>query len=210
MKVKMGESKFGAPLGPPYAAEFVQVEEVEAKANTNLGPGWRWQFRIVEGEHAGNIVSRTTGREPSAKNACGKMLQAVIGRQVAVNEEVDLAPYVGRRYLVTMEPDFTGKGTRVSTAAACPAANGPAPRPLPAVKKPPPPPPPPAAEPEAGPSMFWYQPRKGEAPELGTETEVQTWIDANGLDPAKVALCAEGEGEWKPAAAFGFTAKLPY
>ena len=73
MKVKMGESKYGAPLGPPYAAEFVQVEEVEAKANTNLGPGWRWQFRIVEGEHAGNIVSRTTGREPSAKNACGKM-----------------------------------------------------------------------------------------------------------------------------------------
>jgi hypothetical protein len=58
--------------------------------------------------------------------------------------------------------------------------------------------------------MFWYQPRKDAAPELGTETEVQTWIDANGLDPARVPVMAENEGEWKLAAAFGFTAKVPY
>jgi hypothetical protein len=208
VKIKMGESKFGAPLGPPYAAEFAQVEEVDAKPGTDYGPGWRWQFRIAEGEHAGKLVSRTTSREPSAKNACGKMLAAVTGKHLAVNEEVDLAGYVGRRYLVTMEPDFTGKGTRVGTVVAYPAANGTAAGPLPAVKAPPPPPPPP--QPKAGPAEFWYQPRAGENVELGTETEIQTWIDANNLDPAKVQVMAESEGEWKPAAAFGFTAKAPF
>jgi hypothetical protein len=198
VKVKMMESKFGAPLGPPYTAEFVQVEEVEAKPGTDYGPGWRWQFRITEGEHAGKLVSRTTSQEPSQKNVCGKMLMAVTGRPLAVNEEVDLAAYVGRRYLVTMEPDFTGKGTRVGTAVAYPSANG-------AAAKPPPPPPPEQPKPEE----FWYIPRQGEQAELGTRAEVQEHIDAHYLDPAQVPLMAEGEGEWKTAAAFGFTTQTP-
>src|SRR5262249_32919655 len=63
VKVKMGESKFGAPLGPPYAAEFVQVEEVDARPGTDYGPGWRWQSRSTEGQHKGKLVSRTTSRE---------------------------------------------------------------------------------------------------------------------------------------------------
>jgi hypothetical protein len=208
MKLKMSESKFGAPVGT-YQAEFVGAEAREPLEGSGYGPGLEWQFRVVDGLHAGKIISRTTSQEPTTKNSCGRILVQLTGAAVGVGSEVDLAAYVGRRYTVLVEPNRTGQGTRVGTVLPAPAE---APRPAlgdaPGRNRPPPPPPP--VEPKAGPSMFWYQPRKGEAPELGTETEVQTWIDANGLDPAKVALCAEGEGEWKPAAAFGFTAKLPY
>ena len=206
MKVKMGESKFGAPLGPPYTAEFVQVEEVEAKPGTDYGPGWRWQFRIVEGEHAGKLVSRTTSREPSQKNACGKMLTAVTGRPLAVNDEVDLAGYVGKRYLVTMEPDYTGKGTRVGTVVAYPTAKGPAPATAtPATAQPAPRPPAqtPAPPPQEGPRELWLL-RDGK-PELRAKSEIQAFINAGNLNPAEVQVCADEKGGWRPAAEFGFT-----
>jgi hypothetical protein len=50
----------------------------------------------------------------------------------------------------------------------------------------------------------------GEKPELGTDADVQTFIAANGLDPAKTQVMLLGEHHWRPAAEFGFTAKQPF
>jgi hypothetical protein len=207
MKLTMSESKFGAPVGT-YLADFVGAEPRQPLAGTGYGPGLEWQFKIVEGLYAGKVVSRTTATEPTTKNSCGRMLLQLTGAAVGVGSEVDLAAYVGKRYKVLVEPNQSGQGTRVGTVLPAPAEPArPAPGNAPGRNRPPPPPP---AEPEAGPSMFWYQPRKGEAPELGTEVEVQTYIDANGLDPARVPVMAENEGEWKLAATFGFTSKVSF
>jgi hypothetical protein len=224
MKAVMHESKFGAPVGT-YQCQFLGVEELpQTRPGPNFGPAWRWQWRILMGEHMGKIISRTTSQEPTTKNACGKMLQAVTGRAIAVNEEVDLTAYVGRQFAVQVEPDSTGKGTRVGMVMpqSAPAANG-----APAAPTPPPSPQPaaqvaaqqPAATPPQPPAAsvaapqgrkFWYMPCVGEKPELGTDTDVQTFIAANGLDPAKTMVMLLGEHHWRPASEFGFTAKQPF
>jgi hypothetical protein len=201
----MSESKFGAPVGT-YLAEFVGAEPREPLAGSNYGPGLEWQFRVADGLHAGKIVSRTTAQDPTTKNSCGRMLLQLTGAAVGVGSEVDLAAYVGRRYTVLVEPNQTGQGTRVGTVLPVQAQPArPAPR-----TPPPPPPPPPPPQAQAGPSQFWYVAVPGGQAELVTETDLQAHIDASGLDPAKVVVCAEDEGEWKPAASFGFTSKVPF
>jgi hypothetical protein len=227
----MGESQFQAPLGPPYAAEFVGVEETPPRPGTDYGPGWRWRFRITAGEYANRIVSRVTNQAPTLKNNCGKMLQAVTGRPIALNEEVDLTAYVGRRYSVQMEPDSTGKGTRVGTvmvmpdsangAPAAPASPPAAPAQQPAAPSAPPPsgqqpapapPQSPAAQtaPPQG-RKFWHLPNgPGQQAELAVEADVQAFITAGGLDPTKVQVMLLGEHDWKSASSFGFTPRTPF
>jgi hypothetical protein len=166
MKVKMkqaGEGKYGAPVGR-YRAKFVGVEEREPMEGSDYGPGLEWSWEIlaaVDGsrEHAGKIVSRTTALEPTNKNSCGRFLKAVTDQIIGINAEVDLSDYVGRLYRIEVEPNSTGKNTRVAEvpqllegdAAATaphrpsppqPAATGPGPRP-PAPPSPPSPPAPP-------------------------------------------------------------------
>ena len=65
-QMKMGFS-FQVPTGS-YQATF---EGVEATSHDEYGPGIRWRFRIEEGEHAGQFVSRTTKDVATLNNLCG-------------------------------------------------------------------------------------------------------------------------------------------
>jgi hypothetical protein len=101
--------------GPPpghYLAKFTGIESV---THEEYGPGVKWKWEILQGEHAGKMAARTTGTAASVKNACGKMLAGVLGRELKQGEQVDLDQLVGREFLIVVAPT-EGGSTRVEAA----------------------------------------------------------------------------------------------
>jgi len=111
MKLKVG----GVPTGT-YTGEFVGLETVEAKPDQKYGPGLCWAWAIVGGPFDGQKATRITGDRPSAKSAAGKMLRAVTGIDPKPGVEIDLDPFVGKRYHLLVEDAPSGNGTRVASA----------------------------------------------------------------------------------------------
>ena len=56
---------------------------------------------------------------PSLKNACGKMLQGIAGKNLASGDEIDVATFVGHNFLIVVQATESG-ATRVETASAPP------------------------------------------------------------------------------------------
>lgn len=215
MKLTMGENKFDVPQGT-YQAKFLGCQTREPLQGTDYGPGLEWRFEIVSGPSAGKLCSRTTGQEPSAKNACGRMLVGITGGTVVKGQEVDISTYIGRLYLVTLAPNQAGTGVRVETAAAMEGYAPPAQaaRPVSTVGGPPPrrnqavAPTPPSVP---GEKRFWVVTGGADAaPEELGWTELERWVQEKQIDPADVEVCEVGSQEWKKAADFGVQSAIPF
>jgi hypothetical protein len=116
MKLKV--SGGSVPAGA-YTAKFIGIESIPADPNRGFGEGVRWQFEVLTGPHQGARTSRITTATPTLKNACGKMLQSVSGKSLASGDEIDVATFVGRNYLVVIVATESG-ATRVETVSAPP------------------------------------------------------------------------------------------
>jgi hypothetical protein len=107
----------GVPAGT-YVGEFLGAECRDPQPGSDFGPALQWRFLIVGGARDGLEVSRFTGNSPTTKNACGKFLRAITGKQLSPGEVVDLDPYVGRRFNLVVAESPSGNGTRVETVVA--------------------------------------------------------------------------------------------
>lgn len=92
-----------------YTALFQGLEAV----HNEYGDGLKWPFRIVGGEFDGCIVCRTTGIKPSINNVCGDMLCGVSGQPLSAGVEINLAPFVGQKYIIVVQQGKNGGSTRV-------------------------------------------------------------------------------------------------
>jgi hypothetical protein len=140
MILTVKENKYGVPVGN-YVAKFVGVE---TNTHPEHGEGLEWIFEVTKGPHAGAKTSRTTGTVPSGKNACGRILGGITGGAISPGVEVNLAHYVGKKFLVMVENNSTNTGTRLGTVMPNPDEEG-APAVVSRVAAPPtdaPPPPP--------------------------------------------------------------------
>jgi hypothetical protein len=214
MKHLMQESQYGAPVGN-YLAEFLVAEERKPLAGSNFGPGLEFKFKIVEGPYAGRIISRTTALKPTLKNSCGRMLTQLAGGSVSAGTELDDRGFVGRRYQVMVEPNFTGNGTRVGTvmpvmppsgrSAAAPAVPGPATLlspPLPLRQ---------SADPVLHPAAkFWAVLGEDDDPILADARTIQDFIATNHLEPGDFLVHPEHGSAWEPADKHGFRATVPW
>ena len=129
MRLKVGT---GGPPPGTYTATFAGVEET---THEQWGPGLKWTFEIVAGPHRGIKAHRTTGLTATAKNGCGLMLKAVIGRPLVLGEVHDCDQFIGEAYMIMVAETPSGS-TRVETAirqtalpsqlaaATAPVANG--------------------------------------------------------------------------------------
>jgi hypothetical protein len=102
-------SSVGAPKGV-YNAKFVAVYPTK---HAEYGDGYRFEFEVLSGEFAGRLVSRVTGNEPTPANILGRLLNGLVGRELAPKEEIDVNVLVGQPYLVTVEETKPGL-TRVA------------------------------------------------------------------------------------------------
>lgn len=100
--------------GPPagiYSAEFVGVEET---THEQYGAGAIFKWKVVMGEHAGKIASRTCKPEATMSNVTGKMIAGLLGGQFKPGE-VSLEACVGKRYTIVVGPTKDGQRTRVES-----------------------------------------------------------------------------------------------
>jgi hypothetical protein len=99
--------------GPPaglYTAKFLTVESTR---HQEYGPGLKFFFEIIGGDHNGERTSRITNDSPTPKNAAGRMLAGIIGEALTPGSKIDLTQYVGRQFLIEVEN--MPNGTRISS-----------------------------------------------------------------------------------------------
>ena len=195
MEMTFSKGQFDVPEGK-YTAQFLGLKLLEPKPGEKpltgsdgkpLPPGMAWEFQIADGEHAGKKCDRVTGRQPTPKSGCGKMLAAVTDQILKDGERYDPDQFVGKLYRVTVEEKPSGNGTRVSDNPA----------PVRVYDQPPaqrggPPPRKPAAPAEP---KFWV-PMGDETPLL-TAAEIKTAIEQSRLS-LDGDICPEGGEEYKP------------
>lgn len=122
MKFTVGsnEGKFDVPVGE-HIGRFAGIEMMAETGQPRIGqdgkpmaPGMSWHWEIVAGPAAGKIAGRITGRQPSSKNVCGRMLSAVSGQWLQKGAEVDITQFIGRLYKIIVVPNENGDKTRVA------------------------------------------------------------------------------------------------
>jgi hypothetical protein len=101
--------------GPPagfYKGTFHAVDTTE---HEEFGPGVKFDFLIIEGEYKGEHATRITSNVPTPKNAAGRMISGITGETLVPGRNVDLAPFIGREYLIQVENTANGNGTRIAS-----------------------------------------------------------------------------------------------
>ena len=110
MKMTYTKSAFEMPDGK-YVAKFRGVTYREDRPGDKprigqdgnpLPPAMTWDFEIAEGPEAGKKCDKLTGRIPTPKSGCGKMLVAITDTILKDGAEVDLDQFVGKRYRITV------------------------------------------------------------------------------------------------------------
>jgi hypothetical protein len=205
MKMTYTKSAFEMPDGK-YMARFVGVTMREATGQLDqrgnpMPPGMTWDFEIVEpGENKGKKTDRLTGRQPTPKSACGKILAAVTDSVLKDGQEVDLAQFVGKYYRVTVIENRVSDNPPPVLVADYRPADGPTPAADGTAPKPPGRPPAPPAKTEP---RYWVALEEGKDPVLMTVAEADSAILNKGGHPDTVMVCKEGADTWEPASAVG-------
>jgi hypothetical protein len=99
----------GAPVGN-YPATFSDAFEMPETGN-GYGPAMKLVWTLDDGQEATRICPLV----PTARNATGKLLAGLLGRQLEPNADWDITACVGQRYLIVVEMSESGNGTRVSS-----------------------------------------------------------------------------------------------
>lgn len=105
----------GGPPAGAYKAEFLGVKRTE---HPDFGPGLRFEFRVIDGAHAGSVAAITTGAKPTPANKAGRVIAQILGAAVAGGSKANLSGAVGKAYLIVCEATPSGKGTKVSSIVA--------------------------------------------------------------------------------------------
>jgi hypothetical protein len=100
----------------PPGAYRARFETFEPYKNDKFGDGLRFIFTVLKPvDYAGKKASRITSATPTLKNAGGKIIAGLTGRELHPDEEFDLAPFVGKEYLINVAKCANGEGTRIES-----------------------------------------------------------------------------------------------
>lgn len=101
----------GFPVGT-YRAEFLGAEPYRENLE-KYGEGVSLKWRVLEGEHTGDEVSRICSAKLTPKTALGKLAVALKGSGIQTGERYSFATYIGVRGALLVEPT-DGGGSRVT------------------------------------------------------------------------------------------------
>ena len=114
--MKLTVSDATVPVGN-FVGQFTSVEPHNHK---EYGDGLLWKFRISQGPQTGKTALRFTGPTPSPNTIAGHLAAGLLGRPLKPDEEIDFANFVGKSFLIIVEPAKKEGMTRV--AAITPVA----------------------------------------------------------------------------------------
>ena len=101
MKINLPEAKSGGIPEGIYKGRFLAVESVPPNLEKGYKAALKFTFEVSEGEHAGRKVSRICGIANGPKAELPKLLMGLMGKTPEPGG-VDLAPYVGKAYILTV------------------------------------------------------------------------------------------------------------
>lgn len=94
-----------------YNAVFKGAFELPPrKEGPDYGPALIAKFQSDCGQEPSAIVSVT----PTPRNACGRILQGMLGRQLRTEEEIDWEQFEGKRFMVLVVTNKSGTGTTIA------------------------------------------------------------------------------------------------
>lgn len=115
MRGRVAAPTAGALPAGTYTAEFLGAEYLPvSEPDPMTGKGGRqwaavaFRWKVAEGEHAGQTATReaSLGEEPrvaySPKSKYVEFAGLIMGKTLSPNDEIELKPYVGRKYLLTV------------------------------------------------------------------------------------------------------------
>lgn len=105
------------PVGK-HKAKFLGVKPHESQYGKALRFGWQ----VIGGEHNGAVATRICNTKATTKNATGRILAGLAGREPSANLEVDPDGLVGREYWIEVAEVQSG-GTRVESLSPVGAAD---------------------------------------------------------------------------------------
>jgi hypothetical protein len=105
--------------GVPPGKYVTRFRGIEASNHDRWGSGLRWDYEVVKGKHKNETTSRTTKPKPTTRNSCGAVIRSMVGHGLDAGEKVDLAGYVGCKFLVEVAETESG-GTRAETISRIP------------------------------------------------------------------------------------------
>lgn len=103
----MATMTFSAPAALPpgrYGAVLGNVVSGEGK----FGPFLDWQFDVVDADGNQKQVSRRTSTKTGTGAIARVIVEALLGRSVRLDEEVDLDGLIGRELLLEIETNQNG------------------------------------------------------------------------------------------------------
>lgn len=103
---------FSPPAGKYFTA-LIAIEETPGQFDR---VAWRWSFAVTEGQHVNKVAERLTGTDLKAGTKLVEHVEALLGRELADDEEVDFLAFVGRKFEVVIIPAGTD-GVRISAIA---------------------------------------------------------------------------------------------
>jgi hypothetical protein len=218
------ESLYGAPADV-YDVKFLGIEPMRDNGAPRLGrdgkpmpPGVEWRFEIISGPHAGKLVTRITSTTPTPKNACGTLLDGLLGRPVGIGEPVDTDAYVGKLFRAVVSQSTTNpKRTQVTQILPSNQPNQ-----KPAFDPPstsvfnPPSLPPEPEIPDADAVWVSYGADSGKPAQRFHRNEAQKEFDKilHGPDKDRIAkvkvMRGDQQGGWVAPEAMGFDTKVPF
>jgi hypothetical protein len=201
VKMTYTQSQYDVPNGK-YLARFLGVTMREDKPGDKprlgddgkpLPPAMTWDFEIAEGSAVGKRCDKLTGRVPTPKSGCGKMLMAIADAVLADGQSVELDDFVGSFYRVAVIDNRVSDSpapvrVQAPTAGAAFAAA-------------------PAGRPSAGDPAARWDASDGAAvmPNL-TSFEVQAFLNENKVPADRIRVKPAGGARElaKPANEYGF------
>jgi hypothetical protein len=107
--------EISAGVGVPAGFYKAVFKTVEKTVHEEYGDGLKFIFEVVDGDQRGGLATRITNPKPSPKNAAGRMIAGVSGKSLSPGETIDLAPFIGKTYLLQVESVANGNGTRIGS-----------------------------------------------------------------------------------------------
>ena len=111
--------KFSAPAALPpgkYPATLVGIDEGEGKFGEYLD----WQFEVTDPDGDTKPINRRTSTKTGAGSIARVIVEALLGRSVQLDEEVDLNGLIGQTLELEIETNANGYDTVVNATPLVP------------------------------------------------------------------------------------------
>lgn len=107
--------------GPPEGAYVAVFSGYKPTDHDQWGPGVCFSATVDEGEHEGSVSMRTSKRNPTGKNLCGRLITGLTGKKIQAGEKIDIKHLIGKKFQIIVTSNKDGDSTRLESFKRLPA-----------------------------------------------------------------------------------------